>query len=672
MKCILLVFSLIFVATGSWAEINYQLDISLQPKLNKLVATATIDANIDPGTDIIFRLDKSCSIVAIHQAGNDLAYRFLAGQLKLKTKLAGPISISYTGRFNDSLENSPAHSEDPSYGISASISPAGTFLSSGVDWYPRLAGEQIHYLINVHSPPDTLAITSGRRLRQQTNEGESLSTWEIDYPLHGITLSAGHFQIFADRSGAVPIYAYFYPESAALAPNYLQEARNYLDLYQELFGPYPFHKFAIVENFFPTGYGLPSWTLLGSRVIALPFIVKTSLGHEIAHSWWGNGVWVDYAQGNWAEGLTTYVADYLFQERSGASEALAYRQKILREFSSLVNAGNDLPLNQFLARDTKANQAIGYGKAAMVFHMLRTRIGEKHFWQGLRIISTQKLFSEVGWETFDRVFSELSGQDLQPFFQQWLSRNSGPRLHLEGVQLEHRGNNWVVTGKLVQQLPAYSLQVDLLVSSDQADTEKSLSLVGKEASFTLVLATRPSSLVVDPQANLFRLLAEEEIPSTVNMIRGSEKLLVLTAERNAPEVSAQRVLLGGLRKSGIPVRTVAESSQNELAANDLLIFGANKELSPEGSRITNSANLLQFSEVSTAWSNQAVFIVTRNPFNPHRHAAWFVTGDSEHAEAVARKIPHYGKFSFLLFEKDTNRKKEIWEPQQSPLRIKFP
>ena len=60
-------------------------------------------------------------------------------------------------------------------------------------------------------------------------------------------------------------------------------------------------------------------------MIRLPFIMHTSLGHEIAHCWWGNGVYVDYEKGNWSEGLTTYVADYLYKERASLGQAREYR-----------------------------------------------------------------------------------------------------------------------------------------------------------------------------------------------------------------------------------------------------------------------------------------------------------------------------------------------------------
>jgi aminopeptidase N len=101
---------------------------------------------------------------------------------------------------------------------------------------------------------------------------------------------------------------------APLARKYLAATHRYLALYDELIGPYPYKKFAMVENFRQTGYGMPSFTLLGSRVIRFPFILSSSYPHEILHNWWGNSVYVDYDSGNWSEGLTSYLADHLIRE----------------------------------------------------------------------------------------------------------------------------------------------------------------------------------------------------------------------------------------------------------------------------------------------------------------------------------------------------------------------
>ncbi len=69
-----------------------------------------------------------------------------------------------------------------------------------------------------------------------------------------------------------------------------------------------------MENINPTGFGMPTFTLLGTQVLRLPFIKETSLGHEILHSWFGNSIEVRLDSGNWCEGLTTYLADMAYRE----------------------------------------------------------------------------------------------------------------------------------------------------------------------------------------------------------------------------------------------------------------------------------------------------------------------------------------------------------------------
>ena len=72
---------------------------------------------------------------------------------------------------------------------------------------------------------------------------------------------------------------------------FAREAKQYIQLYETLFHPFPFKRFAIVENFLPTGISMPTYTLLGQEVVRLPFIVETSLGHEVLHQWFGNQVY---------------------------------------------------------------------------------------------------------------------------------------------------------------------------------------------------------------------------------------------------------------------------------------------------------------------------------------------------------------------------------------------
>ena len=111
---------------------------------------------------------------------------------------------------------------------------------------------------------------------------------------------------------------------------------------------------------------MPTLTYLGVNVVRLPFIRSTSLGHEVLHNWWGNGVYPSYARGNWSEGLTTFMADYTYKERESAGAARQMRLEWLRDFTA-VPLGQDLPLAKFTSRTHGTSQIVGYHKAAMVF-----------------------------------------------------------------------------------------------------------------------------------------------------------------------------------------------------------------------------------------------------------------------------------------------------------------
>ncbi len=250
--------------------------------------------------------------------------------------------------------------------------------------------------------------------------------------------------------------------AAGLSKTYLDAAASYIEFYEHLLGAYPFPKFAVVENFFPTGYGFPSYTLLGASVLKLPFIPETSLRHEIAHSWWGNGVLVDYASGNWCEGLTTYVADYLSQEIASAADARLYRQQILQDYATLVTPGTDFPLRLFEGRVSPATRAVGYGKAAFVFHMIRQRLGDETFWKCLRRIYKERLFVKTSWEDFRNVFVSTGGWN--PEGGQLVFRSVGcekrrPCLKASGCANQTGCLGLACDGFLLQDPPFYDLDI---------------------------------------------------------------------------------------------------------------------------------------------------------------------------------------------------------------------
>jgi len=669
-------------AFGQPAVVHHDLAIRLYPEYHTLLAKDTVTVRHEGERNLGFALSGNATMEKVVAQGKELPFIFEGENLlvALPAGLSGKgdisLTISYRASFRTLVPEAPVTTEDPSYGIRGTLLERGTFLSNETGWYPEIPGSLPTFRLRVEGPAGYEAVTAGRLVRRETTGEVTRSEWATREPIGGLSLSAGPYLVREAGSGETRLFTYFYPETDALSEKYLAAVARYLDLYRGLFGPYPFEKFAVVENFFPTGYGFPSYTLLGSTVVRLPFLLDTSLGHEVAHSWWGNGVRVDYRKGNWSEGLATYVADYLYMERSSVEEGREYRLKILRDYSTLVPSGGGFPLSSFTGRDSPASRAIGYGKGAMAFHMARRRVGDEAFWRGLKEVARERMFREASWDDFARAFGKNSGADFARFFRQWVDRPGAPVIALHGVRANRAGKGWRVSGRVTQEKPYYNLSIPLRLIASDGKTDTVVKVSGKETRFDMASASRPLRLIVDPDVDLFRRLDATEIPPSVNGIRGSADLLVVAA-RGLPAdlLEASKVLLAAMGKEKIGILREEDTPPSRLAGHDVLYLGlpgGKKYLPALPRELSVSPNGFSIGGTEYGSREDSLFVVLPHPSDKKRVAALFLSQSPEAAAMAARKIPHYGKYSYLVFSEGTNRAKGMWEATASPTVHEFP
>ncbi|MEW6442797.1 MAG: M1 family aminopeptidase [bacterium] len=662
--------------------------VRIDPPGQSLRAVGTLAIRTRGASSLRLDLAPGAAIEAVRLDGAPAPYLFRDGQLdvSIAPEARSPeivLEVTYRASFRDPVPKDPAYTEDPGYGVKGVISDEGVLLLDAAGWYPALAGSSPVFRVTIETPAGMEAVTSGQRLSREATGAGSRSVWEIDHPVEGLALAAGRYLVRESSAGELPLYAYFYPESASLASSYLEAAGPYLRLYSERIGPYPFAKFAIVENFFPTGYGFPSFTLLGSTVIRLPFIVETSLGHEIGHSWWGNGVFVDMGQGNWSEGLTTYTADYLYKELASEQEATEFRRRILREYASLVPPDKDFPLAEFRERDSPATEAVGYGKSAMVFHMIRGLVGEEAFWRGLQAFYRENCFKRASWEDLAEAFGRQAGVDLRGFSRQWVVRKGAPMLLLEqvGSVQEGQAGGWRVTGTLRQREPLYDLRVPLRIRTERGSRDEVVRLGGSTASFSVTVKERPLSLEADPDADLFRRLDPLEIPTTVNSLRGSSSL-VMVLPSGAPQGlrKAAEVLREAMGARHVDILAEDRLTSSAIDGKDLVFVGppGNRSLLPElPARLQVFAGRFVVDGRSCGEAGDALFAVVPCGRKLDRTCGLLLARDPESAERIARKVPHYGGYSLLVFRDGRNELKETWEARdirpgaELPLRHVF-
>jgi hypothetical protein len=668
------------VAQTSQNTAHHQLNVELLPDKQQLEVLDEITFENHPGDRSMFKLSPRAEQIKVRVNGTSHDFRYSAELLQVDLAAVPQdkkvrISIGYTAVFDDPAPVRPVNADNPGYGVSATISDRGSFLLAGSGWYPRWTDGHSTYLLKVIAPEGMLAVTAGRLKDHQTQDGKTVSTWFVDDPIGDISLSVGRYVMRQKKVDNITAATYFFPETDHLAAAYLDATVRYLALYQDLFGPYPFDKFAVVENFFPTGYGFPSYTLIGGSVLRLPFIIHTSLGHEIAHCWWGNGVLVDYKAGNWSEALTTYVADYLYKEKKSVEDARAYRQQILRNYATLVKPEQDFALRQFQSRYNPTTKTIGYDKGAMVFHMLRRQIGDDAFWGALRDLYRDRLFRPTSWGDMQNVFESRAGYSLEGFFDQWVFRKGAPQFHLDSVRSSQTNDTWTIEGRIVQKHPAFSFKLNLALQTLDQTISQTIRVTDKETRFQIVSPSMPLKLQADPDTDIFRQLFPDEIPPAINSLKSANSLLVLLADNVDPDIKgAMRTLL---RSLGVDNYTVVQESTlnpKDLRQKDILMVGypnRTELLVNLPGQVAVKPTSFTLNQTTYDRPTDIFFGVFAHPHRKDRVSALFLPLSVSYAEEVARKVTHYGKYSYLAFRGGANRDKGLWSTEQSPLEYRW-
>lgn len=299
------------------------------------------------------------------------------------------------------------------------IGPDDALLPAGSGWLPPLDGGAVGWTVTVTASPGFLAVPYSDGAVETGADGRVSSVMRIDTVAARGPLVVGRFEMAERQAGPVTIRTFFTSKNARHSPAYLDAAAEAVAVLTERIGEYPYGAFAVVESPLPVGLGFPGYTLVSGRILGLPFMRGRSLWHEVSHVWWGNAVLVDYESGNWAEGFATFFADYALAERRGPEAAREMRYDWLLDFDALKPA-DDLPLRQFVAKSHGQAQALGYGKAAMVLHMLRRKIGDEAFDAGVRAFWQANKFRRAGWTDVEKAFASVTDVDLASFFSRWI------------------------------------------------------------------------------------------------------------------------------------------------------------------------------------------------------------------------------------------------------------
>ncbi|NTW59948.1 MAG: PDZ domain-containing protein [Nitrospirae bacterium] len=620
------------------APIECRLDVSLD--ISRSLIRGRLITPVSAGKAMTFHTGELV-VGRVTLNGKDISASVRAGVLDIKPPEDGLLEVRYEGVFKGGLPQG-----DRNFGVvSSTIDDRGISLTG--TWYPQPSG-LTRWKLTALLPVGYEAVSEADRIVKVTKDGGTEFTFDFPHPVDSLSLVAtDRYEVIQDRFGDRELYAYFFKEDRELAKTYLQYAKKYFELYEKMLTPYPYKRFSIVENFLPTGYSMPAFTLLGQDVVRLPFIVETSLGHEILHQWFGNSVYGEREKGNWEEGLTTYLADHWYEEQKG--KGWEYRKQLLVNYGAYVNSSNEFPLSEFRSRTDLPSRSIGYGKAAMVFHLLRTLTGDETFFGALKDLIGQRQFTAVSWDDIKDVFVKRSGRDLAPFFRQWLEEKGLPEVRVESAVARRKGDQFEVTIGVTRKGGSLAIDLPVTVLFLHGNEKKQTVLLDADKKeLTLLLDEEPAYVVLDRDYDMARKLTPDEMPPVIARLFGDDKPVIAVQER---DLATYQAVIVGLAKPGDGTSkeegTGKRLTDAVLKESTVVILGADN---PLVNRLFGS-----LPAPKTGFSIE----MRRNPWNAERTVAIIHATSAAEAEAAFPKLVHYGKYSSLLFDAGKNREKTI-------------
>jgi hypothetical protein len=459
-------------------------------------------------------------------------------------------------------------------------------------WYPNRGIAMSNFDLEFHYPPGWTLMATGQRVDAPATPNaaigdsipptEQMSRWVSERPIPVAGFDLGKYQRVEARAGEVVVETYATktvergfrgdntetvvpdvpsisrtaPALAAAAPlpspahneqMVANMSAHAIESFSRWFGPYPFHRLALMQFPGNMSQGWPGLIFLSSLSYltneeksqlhlspAEKTLIGVVIGHETAHQWWGDLVtWNDYRDQWVPEGLANYSALMLVE----AEDSTKFHEVLNKYRNDLffkkpagvrlmedgpVTLGNRLSCSQF----PNGYEAISYGRGTWLFHMLRNMmrdaepptaatdpVRDEPFVRALRKVreryegkpmSTRELL-QVFEEDLPRPLWFEGHRSLDWFYDGWVNGTAVPHFEVHGLKYVDAAGATIITGTLLQKdapddlvtpVPLYAFQAGKMTLLGQVFAD------GPETSFHLTAPVGTRKLLIDPKQTL--------------------------------------------------------------------------------------------------------------------------------------------------------------------------
>lgn len=296
-------------------------------------------------------------------------------------------------------------------------------------WYPvnDHPTDKAEYTFHLDVPEGLVGVANGSFEASTIADGRHKTTWIMDDPMASYlaTVTVGDTQVLQADSGAGIRVDNSFPDNLVdVGPRDFEQTDEMLEVYTNLFGPYPFDEYGVMVIDADFGFALETQgrSIFSAALVDGDGSIERIVAHEIAHQWFGNNVspatWSDI----WLnEGFATYAEDLWLESGRNQSLASLEERLVTRAAASPTPApGNPGGAGLF---DPSV-----YRRGGLTMHALRLEVGDDAFFTILKEWNIRFGGGVASTADFVRLSEELSGKDLDEFFERWLGDGPLPSL----------------------------------------------------------------------------------------------------------------------------------------------------------------------------------------------------------------------------------------------------
>ncbi|MFM1876707.1 MAG: hypothetical protein RL266_2444 [Bacteroidota bacterium] len=438
-------------------------------------------------------------------------------------------------------------------------------------WFPTIdsPNENMTQEIKITVDSRYVTLSNGLLLSSKPNgDGTRTDYWKQSKP-HApylAMMAIGEFAVVKDKWKGIDVDYYVEPAYEPHAKAIFGETPNMLDFYSDVLDyPYAWEKYSqvVVRDYVSGAMENTTATIHGE------FLNRTDrelldgdneriIAHELFHHWFGDLVTCE----SWSnlplnESFATYGEYMWLEHRHGRDEADKHGQQQQREYMASVAQTGHLDMIRFFYQDKEEMfDAHSYNKGGRILHMLRKTIGDSAFYQGLNLYLNENKFQAVEMHQLRLAMEEITGMDLNWFFNQWFFDKGHPELSVAHNYNEST-RKYAVTITQDQDLaefPLYRIPMDVDVYFGGAVNRYRIDLTEAEQTFEFDVLGKPELVNVD---------AEHMLLGTMDETLSEDEYLFML--KYAPLYLDKTEALAGLKSSTDPdvVEAMLNALENE-------------------------------------------------------------------------------------------------------------